>query len=1047
MKTNLKGIFTLLLAFVVHLTFAQEKTISGTVSDQDGLPLPGVNILVVGTSNGTQTDFDGNYTIKADTGTTILFSYVGQKDNKVVVGSSSTINIQMTEDAEALEEVVVTALGIKKAEKSIGYAVQNVKGDDIAQSREANLVNALSGKVAGVQITNSSGAAGASSRIVLRGASSITGNNQPLFIIDGIPIDNSNQGDADAFGGIDLPNGAADINPDDIASVSVLKGPNAAAIYGLRASNGVIVITTKRGTKGKALGVTISSSVSFENPLLLPSFQNSYGQGNVTNNFDWIDGTNGNGGVDESWGPPTDVGLEFVQWNSYTVDGAPLPWVSQPNNVKDFYQTGVSLNNNVSLSGGSEKSSFRLSFSGFDQKGMVPFTDFKRYTVGGNFTHELSSAISAGLNVRYIKSGSDNVVTQGYSNDNPTQQINGFAGRNVDFSALQDWRNLPLAAVGTNAEGTPINWNTVYQNNVYWQLETNTNAFNKDRVIGGANVSVNLTDKLTVTGRTGIDYWTSNVTVKRAQGSNADPEGRFSLDTQSRYEINSEALFSYSTEINDDFDLSLNVGGNSLVRTFDRVQMEAPQLELPGIYNINNVKSGITPVISNYTSEQRINSVYGFGQLGYKNMLFLDFTARNDWASILPVNNNSFFYPSATLSAALNDIFKMPKDKVSLLKLRGGWAQVGSTGVLDPYQLQPVYQFSDTPFGSTSLAFFPSSLNNPNIGPETTTSIEAGIDLRLFKNRLRFDATYYDSTSEDLIVDVLVSGSSGITSTIQNIGELNNKGIEIQLGGTLVRTDNLSVDLDLNFGKNNNKVVSLGDNLETLVIGSQWNVNTEARVGLPYGSLFGPAFERSPDGEVVYVNGLPQIADENKVLGDIQPDWTGGANLTVNYKNFSFGALVDAKIGGDIYSITNTWGRYGGILEETLIGRETGVVGDGVKLNSEGVYVPNDVVVSAKQYNQNAFSNSIAESSVFDASYVKLRQVSVGYSIPSKMLSNTPLQSLTFSVVGRNLAILHKNAPHIDPESAFSDSNASQGLESGQIPSARSVGFNINAKF
>ncbi|PKA99041.1 TonB-linked SusC/RagA family outer membrane protein [Flavobacteriaceae bacterium MAR_2009_75] len=1047
MRAKHKGLLTLFLALFVQISFAQNKTISGTVSDQDGLPLPGVNIVVQGTTNGTQTDFDGNYSIQAEQGDVLLFTYIGQKEQRQTVGSSNTVNVQMTEDAEALEEVVVTALGIKREEKSVGYAVQNVKGDDIAQARESNLVNALSGKVSGVQITNSSGAAGSSARIVLRGATSITGNNQPLFVVDGIPIDNSNQGNADAFGGIDLPNGAADINPDDIASVSVLKGPNAAALYGLRAANGVIVITTKRGTKNSTLGVSISSSVSFENPLLLPSFQNSYGQGNVSNFFEWVDGTSGNGGVDESWGPPTDVGLEFVQWNSYQVGGRPLPWVSQPDNIKDFYNTGITTNNNVSLSGGGEKSSVRLSFANFDQKGMVPFTGFERYTVSGNADHQFSDFLSAGINARYIKSYSDNVVQQGYTNDNPTQQINGFSGRNVDFQALRDWRNLPLSPAGTAAEGTPLNWNTVYQNNPYWQLETNTNAFNKDRIIGGANVTLNLTPELSLTGKTGIDSWSAVTNRRRAKGSNSAPEGSFSLETERRFEINTEALLSYTTSLSEDFDFSLNLGANTLQRTYDRIYQEAEQLELPEVYNISNVKSGTTAINTNYESEQRINSVFGFGQIAFRNYLFLDFTARNDWASILPVENNSFFYPSATLSAALSDIFSMNRDIVSLFKLRGGWSKVGSTGTLDPYQLQPVYQFSDTPFGSTSLAFFPNLLNNPNIGPETTTGYEFGVDLRLFKNRLRFDATYYDSTSEDLIVQVDVSSASGIGQTLQNIGEMRNKGVEIQLGGTLVRTEDLTVDLDLNFAANENEVVSLGDNLETLRLGGQWNVDTEARVGQPYGVIFGPGFERSPSGEVVYRNGLPQIDPNSKVLGDIAPDWTGGANLSVSYKNWNFSGLVDAKIGGDIYSITNTWGRYGGILEETLVGRETGIVGDGVKLADDGTYVPNDVVVPAKQFNQTAFSNAIAESSVFDASYVKLRQLSLGYSIPRDLFKNTPLQSFVISVVGRNLAILHKNAPHIDPESAFSDSNGNQGLESGQIPSARSVGVNINVKF
>jgi TonB-linked SusC/RagA family outer membrane protein len=1008
------------------------------------MPLPGATVLIKGTTTGASTDFDGKYSISANTGDVLTFSYVGYSEKTATVGSSNKIDIALDLD-NSLEQVVVTAFGIKKSEKALGYAVTNVKGDDLAQAKESNLVNALAGKAAGVQITSSSGAAGASSRIVLRGASSITGNNQPLFVIDGIPLDNGANSTANSSGGFDLPNGAADINPDDIETLTVLKGPNAAALYGLRAANGVIVITTKKGSSSDKLGVNINSSISFENPLVLPSFQNSYGQGVTPYGFNFVDGATGDGGVDESWGPALDTGLEFVQWNS---NGQPAPWVSQPDNVKDFYRTGITLNNNVSFSGGTEKATYRMSLGHMEQEGMVPNTDFERFNVGGNFGLNLSDKARVGLNVKYIKSLSDNLVTQGYSNENPVQQMI-WGGRNVDWNALRDWENLPLADPTTLAAGTPANWNTQYQNNPYWVLDNNTNDYNKDRVIGGVNLGIDLYSWLTFNIKTGIDSWNSISTERKLKGTNSNQDGYYREVLRDRFEINSEALLSSNHKITEKLGLTLNVGANQMRRRTSLTFMTASALELPGVFNISNIKSGIDPAISSRAFEQRINSVLGFGQLSYDNFLFLDFSARNDWASILPTDNNSFFYPSVTASVVLSDALNIKNDYISFIKVRGGWSKVGSTGSLGSYQLENVYRFNTTPWAGANFIASPSLLNNPDIKPESTTGIEFGLDARFFKNRLRLDATYYDQLSEDLIVDVQLSSTSGNGSSLQNIGEMSNKGFEIALGATVFKNDDWKVDLDLNFAQNRNKVESLGGDLETLVLGGQWGVDIEARVGEPYGTIYGPGYARNDNGDIIYEDGLPTVGDR-KILGNVTPDWTGGANLTVAYKNFSFGALVDAKIGGDIFSMTNTWGRYAGVLEETAEGRETGVVGVGVMnvgTEENPVWQENNIIANAKDYNRAAYVSNVAEGSVFDASFVKLRQLSLGYKLPNKVLKNTGLDEINFAIVGRNLAILHKNAPHIDPESAFSNSNGNQGLEFGQLPSARSIGFNVGVKF
>jgi len=555
---------TIFLAFLLFVGFTvqAQMQISGTVTGaEDGLSIPGVSVVVKDNPTiGTTTDIDGKYVITIPSSAqALIFSFVGMKSEEVLIGGRSVIDIQIQAEFLEMDEVVVTALGISREKKSLGYSVQDVKGDDLVKAREANVVNSLSGKVAGVNITSSSGAIGASSRVELRGSSSLTGNNQPLYVVDGIPVDNSNYSSAGYNGGFDTPNGISDINADDIESVSVLKGPNAAALYGVRAANGVIVITTKTGKAGKKdIGISFNSTTTFEKPLVIPSFQNSYGQGPSKDNFYWVDGMNDDGGVDESWGPPLDQGLEFTQWNSYTVDGAPLPWVSQPDNVKDFYETGVATNNNLSFTGGTEKLGYRLSLGYGNQTGIIPNTDLKKYNVSGNASYKFTDKLKAGFNFTYTKNQSDNLPTGGYTNENPIQQTI-WSGRNVDLQALKDYKNLPLAAEGTAAAGTPINWNTQFQNNPYWLLDNNLNGLNKDRIIGAVNLSYQLTDYLSVSGKTSLDDYSQLTTVRKSIGTNEYLEGFYGEYSRRFLESNSELLLSLNTNITDDFTFSFNI--------------------------------------------------------------------------------------------------------------------------------------------------------------------------------------------------------------------------------------------------------------------------------------------------------------------------------------------------------------------------------------------------------------------------------------------------------------------------------------------------------
>ncbi len=1047
MRSKFKWIFTLLVAFTMQFSFAQEKTVTGVVSDELG-PIAGANVVVDGTTRGTTTDFDGNYTIKAKQGEVLVISYTGKKAVRITIAAASSYNVSLKDDVVEGKEVIVTALGIKKEEKAVTYAAQSVKGSSMTEARESNLVNALSGKIAGVQVTNSSGAVGSSSRIVLRGASTINGNNQALFVIDGVPFDNTNYGNAGSGGGRDLPNGAASINPDDIESVTVLKGPTAAALYGIRASKGVILITTKSGKKKDKFEVSFNSNITFSNPLLLPNYQNSYGQGATSDFFQYVDGAGGgyNDGVDESWGPALDRGLSFVQWDSYKNGGLPTPWISHPNNVKNFYDTGVTQSNSITLISGGENNNFRLSIGNSDEKGMIPFTDFKKFNVGFNGNMKLGEKLTAGANVTFFNSKSNNLPPVGYSSSNVVQQFI-WSARNVNFPDLKNWRNLPLAPVGTASEGTPLNWNNVFQNNPYWVLETNRNTFDQDRVTGSTYLNYKFNDKLSINGKLSLDHYSQRETLRADKGSNEYKDGYYAEIARRYSEINAEAILTYQTDLTSDLKLSLNGGMNTLKRVRNTVIGELTGgLELPGLFTLSNVKSGTTPSIDSDSFDQRLNSVLAFGQLSYKNYAFLDFSARNDWSSLFRDQYNSFFYPSVSGSFILSEVLGLQNAKVNYVKLRAGWSKVGGVGPLAEYSTNSVFNLANNNFGTQSS--IPNTRWNPNIKPESTVGTEFGVDVNAYNNRIRLAATYYTQKSYDLILQAGVDASTGFTTQWDNVAEMTNKGIELQLGLTPIKTDNFSFDIDLNFAKNKNEVTSLGG-ADSYFLGGQWGMELQAIPGQAYGSIVGFPYARTESGDIIYENGLPKVNNSQlEILGNITPDWTGGANFTFKYKNFDLSTLVDAKIGGDIFSMTYMWGRYAGTLDETLIGRETGVVGNGVVSDGAGGYVPNNVVVDAKTFNQYAFNYSnFTESGIFDASYVKLRQVVFGYSLPKNWLKGTFIQDFKVSVVGRNLALLYKKAPHIDPESAFSNANGEQGQEFGQLPSARTYGFNINVKF
>jgi TonB-linked SusC/RagA family outer membrane protein len=1048
--------FVFLLFVGMHAALAQME-VKGTVTDaKDGTPLPGVSIVVKGTLTGTVTDINGKYVLAVPAGyNELIFSFVGMLTKEAKIDGRKSVDMVLEDDVVGLDEVVVTALGISRQKKSLGYAVQDMKGEELAKAKETNIVNSLSGKISGVQITNTSGAVGSSSRIIIRGASSLGGNNQPLFIVDGIPLSNNDFAADDGLGGkgrtiaksngTNRGNGAADINPDDVESISVLKGPNAAALYGSRAANGVVLITTKSGKTGagarRGLNIELSNSTTFDKPLRLPDFQNSYGQG-AEGVFEFVDGAGGGtkDGVDESWGPKLDIGLMIPQYDSPVdpVTGVreATPWVSHPDNVKDFLETGVTTTTNLAIIGGYTDANFRLSYTNMNQTGMLPNTDYKKNTLAFGGSANATDKLNISGSFNYVMAKSDNLPGYGYDAQNVFQQFL-WSSRQVNYPDLKEYRN---------PDGSKYNWNYNYHNNPYFTLHENLNQLDRDRIFGNAKILYKFTDWLSAFARTGADYYSNLSTERAAWGDMDNPYGFYDESMSTFREINTDFLIMFNKSLPADFNLNINLGGNNMNQNSHTTFGAADELAVDGVYTLAN--SRVPLRTTSLDKQKRINSIYFSAQVGFMNALFLDITGRNDWSSTLPKTNWSYFYPSFTLSAVITDLAKMDNKVLSYAKVRVGYAVVGSD--TDPYKLLPVLSFGTGWNSATKYLnqFVPNELPNPELQPQKVYGFETGAELKFFLNRISLDFTYYNQQTKNQIIAIPISASSGYTSRYINAGQIDNKGIEITLGLVPVKSEKgFNWELIFNFAKNKNEVVALAPGVEQYELGTYWDLKVMAIPGQPYGSLYGADFLRDPDGNIINRNGVP-VKGDLKILGNYQPDWTGGINNVFTYKGIDLSFLIDFHMGGDLYCMTNAWGRYAGALDETLIGREGGIVGIGVKEVTDGdgniTYVPNDVVVTAEEYNHAAFTNSIPAGSIYDASYIKLREVRLGYTF--KNLGNFFIKGINISVIGRNLALLYSNVPHVDPETSFTNGNV-QGLEFGQLPSSRSLGFNINLKF
>lgn len=1084
-----------LTCFVVAISATATKaqvSVSGTVKDAgDNNPIVGANVIVKGSTRGTNTDPQGYFTVQNLSQKDVLvFSFIGYEPVEIVVGNQTKFDVSLVTDATALDQVTVTALGIKRETRSLGYAAQSVSGDELSQAKDPNLLNNLTGKVAGVNITQGGSGVGSTSRIVIRGETFLSGDNQPLFVVNGVPINNSAGSNGGGGGNLptDFGNGAADINPEDIESITVLRGANATALYGSRAGNGVILITTKTGANSKGLGVSVSSNTTFENALRIPQYQNSYGQG-AGGRFAFVDGSGAgtNDNIDESWGPALD-GRLMVQHNSTNPDGIragdftarvsgfgdqntfqQLPFSPQPDNIKDFFETGITTNNSISIDGGDAKSNFRLSYNNLYSKGILPNTDLKRNGLNLNVGHNmLNNRLHLNTNINYIKSGSKNRPNNSYGTEN-IMYLWVWFGRHITMSSLENYWQPNLEGI------QQFNYNYNWHDNPYFTMFENTNAFNKDRLLGNVNVSYDITKNLSFMVRTGLDVFNDLRTIKRAWSTQRFPKGQYREDKLFFQERNTDFLLSYDNKSNGDFSIMASMGGNQMIQENRSGQLIANELAVPGIYSFNN--SNIPLLQNSFNSKRAINSLYASTSLGYKGMFYVDLSGRNDWASTLPKENNSYFYPAASLSVIANEIFDLPR-AFSFAKFRLGYGEVGND--TNPYALESYFQFLSSPYGSQLLGTESNQLPNSSLRPERLKTFEIGADIRLFKNRIGLDLTYYNNNASDQIIQIPVSQTSGYASKFINAGKINSQGIEALVNITPVKTNNFTWDMNINYTRARSKVIELTEGIDNYSLSSNY-IQVLAKVGGRMGDVYGTGFVLvDPEtqqtvtvedvseiqdnwGHLYNANNGQPIRDPNlRRLGNYNPDFNIGFNNSFSYKSFDLNFLFDWRQGGVINSRTLLIGGTSGMMAETAeYDRENGTFIGGVtkvsnvpSLNRQGFiqgpdgsFIPNNVEMSARDFYWSHFNRGNEEVGMYDASFVKLRQLSFGYNFNKGLAKALGAQNVRLSVVGRNLLLFTQN-PHFDPEVfSFSGSTMVPGVEDMATPSSRSYGFNLNITF
>ena len=1017
----------------------QGHTVTGTVvSAADAMPLPGANIAVKGTTTGTAADNEGRFRIVVpDANSVLVVSFIGFETREIPVGGRSTIDVELAAAAIMGDEVVVTALGLERTRKSVGYAVSEVNTEDVVQGTEANVSNLLQGRIPGVTVSATPGGPGTSTRVTIRGASDLAGDNQPLYVVDGIPIDNSNIGSAGSNGGFDGGDGISSINPEDIERISVLKGAAAAALYGTRARDGVVLITTKSGRGASDLDVQFSSTTTIEEALLgFEDFQTVYGQGSNGAKPQTQEGALAT--ARNSWGARLD-GSTAIQF-----DGVERPYENTGSRLGQFYQRGLSTKNTLSISGGSENSSYYFSASHLNAESIMPGSGLERLSLTLRNRTSIGR-LTADVKANYSDETADNRPRISNSPGNANFMIT-FLPANVSPRTLEESHQTE--------EGLEIlPTNSVFTNNPYWVTNKFSTDDDKDRLIGHVKLDYDLTDWLTLTGRTGLDWYTLRRTDHIPWGTGFRPGGELREEDWRVLENNTDVLLSAVGQFSSDLAVSATVGGSRRYHRTEQVGQFGSDFKVPGLVTISNLQN-VVPMSA--FSRKQINSVYGSADFSYADFLFLSVTGRNDWSSTLPADANSFFYPSLSGSFVWSDAFGLPS-WLSFGKLRASWAEVGND--TDPFMLNLSYDILNVTHLDQSLATVAQrAVPLTDLKPTSTQELEAGIEVQFFGGRLGLDGGWYDRKTIDQILATDVSHTTGFRSRVINAGRLDNHGVELLLTGVPLRTPAALWTSTINLSRNWSEVKALTEDQEVLILdqsrtGDAW---ITAEVGYEFGTIWGFKYLRDEAGNIVHENGLPLRDPERAVLGKGTPDWTGGWSNAFTYKNLTLVALIDFRWGGQIYSPTNAVAYITGLHKNTLTGRaacdaiggpdgwpSTGCfIGEGVDVGGGA----NETAVLPDAY-FNRIGSQIAEEFVYDANTVKLREVAVSYRLPASLIARSPLKSASVTLIGRNLFYLRNPVPNVDPEILSINRGNAQGLGSDGMPNTRSIGIKFDARF
>jgi len=1058
--------------------------IKGTVTNSAGEPLPSASIEYPDGKLYTA-GADGSFSIPFIPNAKVRFSAVGVAPQERTLTSSNALTIQLQQSSpEQLEEVTVTALGISKKSRSVGYAVSEVDGSDIQTAKEVNFVNNLAGRVAGVQITTNSGSMGGSTKVNIRGPKSIQGDNNALFIVDGIPFSNLNTnsyGQQIGGGGFDYGNPIQDINPDDIDQISVLKGAAATALYGSRGQNGVVLVTTKKSAGAKNFGVNYSLNVQSDKVYILPEYQNLYGGGSdgkfdtlwYNSNPDYFlspdaaaynDPVRGKYdlmpefSVDESWGPRLDGRLVRHYWSFDKNKGNPdfgltAPWAPQPNNVRDFFQSGLTITNSISMGGSNDRGSIRIAFADTRQRFVLPNSRLSRTNAGINGTYKITDDLVASAGVRYAYTEAKGRPGTGFTGQNMMMLFSEYGQRQWDMDKMSEYKY---------ADGTQRSWNRrsfandtlAFSNNPYWTRFEEYQNDSRNRVFGSLGLDYTATDWLTLSTKVFMDTYN---TVQEERSAKGYLPGSYLRNTIDFKEMNYLATANVRKDIGEKFNVNVTVGGN-IMRQDARLFTGSTTTGLgsAGVYTLAN---SLGPVlITEQNPRKQINSVFGTATIGFTNSVFLELTGRNDWSSTLLRNGRprAYFYPSASTSIIFSDWIKNAA-WLNFGKFRAGIAQVGND--TDPFNLFTVYQ-APVQFNGQSMTGVDPTRRNPNLLPEMSTEKEAGVELKMFNNRFGIDFTYYDRITKNQIISIPVSQTTGYTNSIINLGKINNRGLELRVDGTPVKSKNFSWNIAVNFSRNINKVLDLAQNgqeiTDRVVIGQERRMTPPVALvavkGQPLGTLYGFDYAYDNQGRKILDSaGLYQLTSTTVPLGSVYPDFVGGVTNSFTYKNISLRTLIDFSQGGKFFSYTNMYGKYSGLLAETAENgiRENGVPVSGVVKQADGSYAPYAVNVPAKTYYQANFgrNNNVHSANIYDASYIYLREVTLGYQLPQAWSDKINSDNITLSLYGRNLWLIKSNAPNVDPSNLANGSGNIQGFEGGALPSVRSFGLNLNIAF